>query len=87
MDAETLPPTEALRFPVSLRLEAAIHRNFTYHAPKDSQPERYAAIRGKAKELALLIAQTSPEGREQAIALTHLETAVFFANAGIAHNE
>lgn len=42
------------------------------------------AIREKAKELALLIADTVPAGREQSTALTRLEEAVMHANAGIA---
>lgn len=64
-----------------------IERNFTYHPPKDDQQERYAAIREKAKALAFLIIETVPYSREQSLALTELETAVMFANAGIARNE
>lgn len=61
-----------------------IENNFTYHAPKEGQPALYEALRAKAKELAYLIAETCPESREQSVALTHLETAVFWANAAIA---
>lgn len=64
-----------------------LKRRFIYHAPKDNQPERYNAIREKAYELALLIATSTPYSREQSTALTHLETAVMFANAAIARNE
>ena len=64
-----------------------IERNFTYHPPKPGQPEKYAAIRDKAKELALLIAESTPASREQSVALTHLETAVMWANASIARGE
>lgn len=64
-----------------------IERNFTYHAPKPGQPERYAAIRAKAKELALLIDAECPQSRERSIALTDLENSVFWANASIARNE
>lgn len=64
-----------------------IERNFTYHAPKEGQPERYTALRAKAKELALLIVETTPASREQSVALTELETAVFWANAAIARGE
>ena len=64
-----------------------IENAFTYHAPKDDQPERYVAIRNKAKELALLIADLTPASREQSVALTELETAVMWANAAIARNE
>lgn len=36
-------------------MDAKIENAFTYHAPKDGQPEKYQAIRKKAKELAYLI--------------------------------
>lgn len=59
---------------------------FTYHAPKDGQPEKYQAIREKAKELAYLIKDMVPDSREQSLALTKLEESVMWANAGIARN-
>lgn len=64
-----------------------IENNFTYHPPKEGQPERYVAIREKAKELALLIAELCPNSRERSVAITNLETAIFWANASIARNE
>lgn len=62
-------------------------KNFTYHPPKGDQPQRYEAIRAKAKELAELIYDSTPESREQSIAMTNLEQSVFWANAAIARNE
>lgn len=67
--------------------QADLDNRFQYHAPKDDQPARYEAIRAKAKELAQLIVDTTPFSREQSTALTNLEQAVFWANAGIARNE
>jgi len=32
--------------------KAQVNHNFTYHAPKGGQPERYSALRTQAKELA-----------------------------------
>ena len=64
-----------------------IDRNFTYHPPKSGQPERYAAIRAKAKELAELIDAECPQSRERSIAMTDLENCVMWANASIARNE
>jgi len=64
-----------------------IDRNFTYHPPKEGQPERYAKIRAKAKELAELIDAECPKSRERSIAMTDLENSVFWANAAIARNE
>ena len=63
-----------------------IQNNFTYHAPKEGQPEKYAALRDKAKELAYLIDEVCPDSREKSVAMTQLETAVFWANAAIARN-
>lgn len=60
-----------------------IENNFTYHAPTDEDIEKLKAIREAAKEFAFLIADSVPMGREQSLALTHLEEAVMFANAGI----
>lgn len=67
--------------------DEVLENNFTYHAPKPGQQERYVAIREKAKELAYLIKNTTPKSREQSVALTELETSVFWANAAIARNE
>lgn len=61
-----------------------IENDFVYHPPKPGQQEKYVALREKAKELAHLICNTVPSGREQSSALTRLEEAVFHANAGIA---
>jgi hypothetical protein len=60
---------------------------FTYHAPKGTQSDRYVAIRDKAKELAQLILDSTPESREQSVALTNVQQAVMWANAAIAINE
>jgi hypothetical protein len=68
-------------------LKARIENDFTYHAPKAGQPEKYVALREKAKEFALLILELTPASREQSLALTNLEMATFFANAAIARNE
>jgi hypothetical protein len=64
-----------------------IERDFTYHAPKPGQLERYEQIRNKAKEFALLIAVLTPHSREQSLALTNLEQASMMANAAIARYE
>lgn len=64
-----------------------IERNFTYYAPKADQPERYTVIRQVAKEMALTIISNTPVSREQSLALTNLEQAVFWSNAAIARNE
>jgi len=66
---------------------AEFEKRFTYHSPKADQPARYQELREAAKSFALLIAKNSPQSREQALALTNLEQACFWANAAIARNE
>jgi hypothetical protein len=63
-----------------------LENRFSYHAPKDGQPALYAAIRAKAKELAYLIDLSEKDCREKSLALTNLDQAVFWANAGIARS-
>lgn len=67
--------------------EERLARNFTYHPPKNDQPTRYDQIRTSARMYAREILLLTPESREQSLALTHLEEAVFWANAAIARNE
>lgn len=64
-----------------------LDKRFTYHPPKEGQYERYVAIREKAKEFATLVCESTRSGRERALALTHIEEAVFWANAAIARGE
>jgi len=68
------------------RMRVRIDNDFVYHKPLPGQPEIYTQLRDKAKELALMIVELVPEGREQSSALTRLEEAVFHANAGIARH-
>ncbi len=67
-------------------MNPAIENNFKYHTPKPGQPEIYTEIREKAKELALLMEEKVPTSREKSLAMTNLEQAVMWANAGIARN-
>ena len=60
-----------------------IENRFTYHKPTEENAKKYPVIRDKAKELAYLIDELVPSGREKACALTKLEEVVMWANAGI----
>lgn len=64
-----------------------IKTRFTYHPPFGDQPARYVKLRDQAKDLAFLIVENTPKSREQSLALTHLESTIFFANAAIARHE
>lgn len=67
-------------------MNETIENNFKYHAPKEGQPEKYHALREKAKELAYLMEKLCPPGREKALAMTQLEQSVMWANASIARS-
>ena len=67
-------------------MSADLDNRFTYHAPKDGQPEVYQAIRDQGKRLAELIEQEAPESRERSLAITKIEEAVMWANAAIARH-
>lgn len=67
------------------QLRARLDNDHVYHAPPDEETvQKYQQLRDKAKELALLMVESCPLGRELSTALTKVEEAVFHANAGIA---
>ena len=76
-----------MKYQTSEKMSEQVEKIFTYHAPKDDQPERYVILRDTAKQLAYLIVGTTPSSREQSLAITHLEEAIFYVNAAIARNE
>ena len=65
----------------------AIENNFTYHPPKEGQPERYETLRDEGKIIANLINDFCPDSREKLLSITKLEEAIMWANASIARNE
>ena len=65
-------------------LTERINNDFTYHCPPPEIAVNFVTLREKDKELAFLIADLVPSGREQSSALTNLEQATMHANAGIA---
>ena len=64
-----------------------LKNRFTYHAPKQGQPERYNAVRLEYLAIARVISIECPPSPELSRALTKLEESVFWANAAIARNE
>jgi hypothetical protein len=57
---------------------------FTYHKPEPNLGGLYEMLRTEAKNFAITITESTPESREQSLAITALEEAVFWANAAIA---
>jgi len=68
------------------KIQEDIDNRFTYRAPVPYQSEKYSQIRGLAKSFAYLVASLTPQGREQSLAITHIEETVFWANAAIARD-
>lgn len=62
----------------------SIESRFTSHKPTGHKLDKYAEIREKGKEMAYLIEKLCPACREKALAMTKIEEAVMWANAGIA---
>lgn len=60
---------------------------FEYH-PTATRDDVLAheAVRARCRQLAEWLSTTIPEGREQALAITHLEDVMFWANAGLARH-
>ena len=64
-----------------------LEKRFTYHKPTPEKAVKFPVIRDKAKELAYLIEELVPNGREKSLAITKLEETVMWANAGISREE
>jgi hypothetical protein len=64
-----------------------IENNFTYHKPKDNQPQKYEELRNAGKRMAYLISNLCPDSRDKSLAITNLEQVIMWANASIARNE
>lgn len=65
--------------------QAEIQRRFGYHKPpNETVAEAHRLVRETLAEAATRVDQLVPDGREKSMALTHIEEAMFCANAGIA---
>lgn len=61
-----------------------LKNRFTYHAPTPDMPEKFKRMRDAAHDLAKMIDELVPEGREKSLAVTKLEEVTMWANAGLA---
>ena len=66
--------------------EAYIEERFSENEYTKEKQDKCLLIRNTCKELACLLVDNVPDGRELSTALTHLESAMFFAEAGIQRN-
>jgi hypothetical protein len=63
------------------------HR-FNFHpATTDEKRDAHATVRAACHGLAELVDQLCPAGREQALAVTKIEEAMFWANAALARQQ
>lgn len=64
-----------------------IHRRHSYQTPSMGAEELHTQISQATEMLAGIIEHSIPEGREKALAHTHLEEVKFWANAAISRND
>jgi len=60
--------------------------NFTNHKPTDGGIKMIEENRETAIETARIFLENCPASRERSLAITHLETALMYANAAVARN-
>ena len=64
-----------------------LNRNFKYHSPTGNKQEYCNQIRNSAKSFAGVVMYGTRPSREQSLALTNIEQAMFWANASVARYE
>ena len=64
--------------------EKIIDKNFSHHVVSEAKGVLLGEVRANLRLAAKLILIHVPAGREQSLAITKLEEAMFWANAGIA---
>jgi hypothetical protein len=64
--------------------EEKIENWFTYHTPKQGEPERYEEIRFHGKQMALCLVRNCPPSADRTAAIRKIREAVMTANASIA---
>ncbi len=64
-----------------------LHHRFEFHAGNETTVPKHEEVRRLCSLVAENIVELTPAGREQSLAVTHIETAMFWANAAIARAE
>ena len=72
--------------PTNAQIFETWQHNLTNHKPTDEGIKLIEDNRDGTIKLAGTFIENCPEGRERSLALTHLETALFYANAAVARN-
>ena len=69
-------------------MEKEFGNRFTHYPPINNIiRQNHEEVRNKIQDVARSIKRVVPPGREQSLAITKLEEAMFWANAGIARNQ
>ena len=63
-----------------------LKNRFTYHNVNKSQEDKMKQIRMNLLNIAVLINDISQDNREKSLAITALETVMFWANAAVSRN-
>ncbi len=63
-----------------------LDNRFDYHRPDEAKAKRHEEARAACKAAAEAINELCPDGREKSLAVTAIEEAMFWANAGIARS-
>jgi hypothetical protein len=61
-------------------------KRFNYSPPDEERAAVHDAVRTNLQTMAEIIDLSQPNSREKSLAVTHLEEAMFWANAGLARN-
>lgn len=62
-----------------------LDNRFSYHTPKtDRRRNAHESVRAACRDIADLLNELLPEGREKSLAITNLEQAMFWGNAALA---
>jgi len=64
-----------------------LENRFNYHAPNDERAARHTSVRQVLLSAATSVVLHTAFSREQSLALTKLEEAMFWANAAIAREQ
>jgi hypothetical protein len=64
--------------------DAEIEHRFGYHRADQAAAVHYAGIRDAYKQLAKVVVESTPPGREQSLAMTALQESLMWTNAAYA---
>lgn len=65
-----------------------IEHRFAFHAaPDDEKRDAHTSVRQACRRLADFLNEALPDGREKSVAITKVEEAMFWGNAGLARHK